>query len=69
MEPKTTIRIILSLFRLYKRLEWRSNVSPVGEGIAFSVECVFAQAASQAAPFSYRAFSFRCSSEALFCYR
>jgi hypothetical protein len=38
MEPKTTIRIILSLFRLYKPLERRRNLSPVGEGIAFSVE-------------------------------
>ena len=39
-------------------------MSPVGEGIAFSVAWVFTRATSQAAPFSYRTFSFRCSSEA-----
>ena len=40
-------------------------MSPVGEGIAFSVEWVFTRAASQATPFSYHTFSFRCSSEAV----
>ena len=49
-----------SLFWLYKRLERRSNVSAVVEARAFSGEWVFAQAASQAASFSCRAFSFRC---------
>jgi hypothetical protein len=41
-------------------------VSPVGEGIAFSVEWIFTRTASQATPLSYRTFSFRCSSEAFY---